>query len=184
MNKESKSLARPYTEMQVLKKLDIPDFRHLTKDKVIEFATMVPKMNPEVAKKALEQFPNFATTSLDVMKEYRTLLEKSMVQDQENAQICYNMYGRVMTALEKILEEDRLTFEEKSYILSEMKQVADEVSHKDLEKTNVRMKVISVASGVAAAVVVILGTAIGVNLTSRQNDVTAGDDYERINKDL
>jgi hypothetical protein len=39
--------------MQVLKKLDIPDFRHLTKDKVIEFATMVPRMNPEVAKKAV-----------------------------------------------------------------------------------------------------------------------------------
>ncbi len=49
-------VARPYTEQQVLKKLDIPDFRHLTKEKVIAFATMVPKMNPEVAKKALEQF--------------------------------------------------------------------------------------------------------------------------------
>ena len=62
-------MARPYTEQQVLKKLDISDFRHLTKEKVIAFATMVPKMNPEVAKKALEQFPNFASTSLDVLKE-------------------------------------------------------------------------------------------------------------------
>lgn len=180
MSKESRSIARPYTEMQVLKKLDIPDFRHLTKDKVIEFATMVPRMNPEVAKKALEQFPNFASTSLDVMKEYRTILEKSMEQDQENAQICYDMYGRVMAALEKILEEDNLSFEEKTYILSEMKQVADEVSRKDLEKTNARMKLISIASGVAAAVVAILGTAIGVNLTSRQNDIT-DDDYESKN---
>lgn len=61
-------MARPYTEQQVLKKLDIPDFRHLTKEKVIAFATMVPKMNPEVAKEALEQFPNFASTSLDVFE--------------------------------------------------------------------------------------------------------------------
>lgn len=181
MSKESRSIARPYTEMQVLKKLDIPDFRHLTKDKVIEFATMVPRMNPEVAKKALEQFPNFASTSLDVMKEYRTILEKSMEQDQENAKICYDMYGRVMAALEKILEEDNLSFEEKTYILSEMKQVADEVSRKDLEKTNARMKVISIASGVAAAVVTILGIAIGVNLTSRQNDITDSEDYESKN---
>lgn len=178
MSKESRSIARPYTETQVLKKLDIPDFRHLTKDKVIEFATMVPRMNPEVAKKALEQFPDFASTSLNVMKEYRTILEKSMEQDQENAQVCYDMYGRVMTALEKILEEDNLTFEEKTYILSEMKQIADEVSRKDFEKTNARMKVISIASGVAAAVVAILGTAIGVNLTSRQNDITDGEKCE------
>ena len=80
------------------------------------------------------------------------------------------------------MEEDNLTFEEKTYILSEMKQVADEVSRKDLEKTNARMKVISIASGVAAAVVAILGTAIGVNLTARQNDITDGEDYE--NKDI
>lgn len=184
MNKESRSGTRSYTEMQVLRKLDIPDFRHLTKDKVIEFATMVPKMNHEVAKKALEQFPTFALTSLDVMKEYRTLIEKSMEQDQENTQVCYDMYGRVMAALEKMLEEDSLTFEEKTYILSEMKQVADEVSHKDFEKTNARMRVMGIAGGVATAVVAILGAAIGVNLTSRQNDITDCDDYERTNKDL
>ena len=62
LTRGGRSVARPYTEQQVLKKLDIPDFRHLTKEKVIAFATMVPKMNPEVAKKALEQFPNFAST--------------------------------------------------------------------------------------------------------------------------
>lgn len=66
---------RPYTEIQVLKKLDIPDFRHLTKDKVIAFATMIPGMEPEVAKKALEQFPNFVSISLEIMKEYRGILQ-------------------------------------------------------------------------------------------------------------
>lgn len=77
-------MARPYTEQQVLKKLDIPDFRHLTKEKVIAFATMVPKMNPEVAKKALEQFPNFASTSLDVLKEYRSVIQEAMEDDRES----------------------------------------------------------------------------------------------------
>ena len=33
-------MARPYTERQVLKKLDIPDFRHLTKEKVIAFLSL------------------------------------------------------------------------------------------------------------------------------------------------
>lgn len=70
---------RPYTEIQVLKKLDIPDFRHLTKDKVIAFATMIPGMEPEVAKKALEQFPNFVSISLEIMKEYRGIFMFSFV---------------------------------------------------------------------------------------------------------
>lgn len=94
-------MARPYTEQQVLKKLDIPDFRHLTKEKVVAFATMVPKMNPEVAKKALEQFPNFASTSLDVLKEYRSVIQEAMEDDRESMRSCYDMYNRVMDSLEK-----------------------------------------------------------------------------------
>ena len=110
-------MARPYTEQQVLKKLDIPDFRHLTKEKVIAFATMVPKMNPEVAKKALEQFPNFASTSLDVLKEYRSVIQEAMEDDRESMRSCYDMYTRVMDSLEKMLDNDDLTFEQKTYIL-------------------------------------------------------------------
>lgn len=174
-------MSRPYTETQVLKKLDIPDFRHLTKDKVIAFATMVPKMNPEVAKKALEQFPDFASTSLEVMREYRGIIEEAMEDDRKSTQTCYDMYNRVMSALEKILNEDELSFDEKTYILSQMKDVADEVSRKDYEKTNNRIKIISIAGSVAAAVVAILGSAIGTNLVSRQSSL-ADDDMDLIEK--
>lgn len=160
---------RTYTEMQVLKKLDIPDFRHLTKDKVIAFATMIPRMDAEVAKKALEQFPDFASTSLSVMREYRGILERAMDDDRDSTQFCYELYNRVMSSLESILQEDNLTFDEKTYILAQMKEVADEVSRKDYEKTNNRTKLIGIASGVAAGIVAILGAAVGVNLAAKQN---------------
>lgn len=161
---------RTYTEMQVLKKLDIPDFRHLTKDKVIAFATMIPKMDTEVAKKALEQFPDFASTSLSVMKEYRGILERAMDDDRDSTQFCYDLYNRVMSSLEGILQEENLTFDEKTYILAQMKEVADEVSRIDHEKTNNRTKLIGIASGVATAIVAILGAAVGANLAIKQNE--------------
>ena len=40
LTRGGRSVARPYTEQQVLKKLDIPDFRHLTKEKVIAFLSL------------------------------------------------------------------------------------------------------------------------------------------------
>lgn len=163
-------MSRPYTEVQVLKKLDIPDFRHLTKDKVIAFASMIPRMDPEVAKKALEQFPNFASTSLDIMKEYRGVLEDAMRDDRESTQVCYDMYNRVMDSLEKILHEEDLTFDEKTYILDQMKAVADEVSQKDYEKANNRLKILVIAGGVAASVVAVLGSIIGSNIIASKND--------------
>ena len=37
-------MGRSLTEAQVLKKLDIVDFRHLTKEKVMSMATMLDKI--------------------------------------------------------------------------------------------------------------------------------------------
>lgn len=163
-------MSRPYTELQVLKQLDIPDFRHLTKDKVITFASMIPRMDPEVAKKALEQFPNFASTSLDIMKEYREIIETASDDDRESTQKCYEMYDRVMSSLERILQEDELTFDEKTYILDQMKFIADEVSRKDSEKSNNRLKILSIAGGVAAGIVAVLGSIIGSNIIANKSN--------------
>lgn len=169
-------MGRPYTEVQVLKKLDIPDFRHLTKDKVIAFASIIPKMDPEVAKKALEQFPNFASTTLDVMKEYRGVIENVLQDDKESTQVCYDMYDRVMTSLEKILHEENLTFDEKIYILDQMKLVADTVSQKDYEKASNRLKILGIAGGVAASIVAVLGSIIGSNILASKSDETKDDE--------
>lgn len=163
-------MGRPYTERQVLKKLDIPDFRHLTKEKVIAFATMIPRMDPEVAKKALEQFPNFASTSLDILKEYRGIIEDAMADDKESMLTCYEMYGRVMNSLEKLLDNDNLSFDEQTYILGQMREVADAVAEKDTEKANNRLKMLGIVGGVAAAIVAALASALGGNLGMKETD--------------
>ena len=86
-------MSRTLSEQKVLKKLDIPDFRHLTKDKIIAFASLLPQMDTEVAKKALEQFPNFASTSLEVMREYKSILENAIVSNSETTKASIDMYN-------------------------------------------------------------------------------------------
>lgn len=176
-------MRRTYTEKQILRKLNIPDFRHLSKDKVIAFASMVPNMQPEVAKKALEQFPNFASASLDLMRDYKTIFEETLADDRESTQVCYDMYNRVMDSLEKMLQEDELSFEEKTYILGQMKEVADAVAEKDSEKSENRMKLLAIAGSVATAAIAILGAALGSNLSLSQGDdedVIDVDDFEEV----
>ena len=48
-------MANQLTEQQVLNKLGIPDFRHLSKNNVMQFASILNEMDPAVAVKALEQ---------------------------------------------------------------------------------------------------------------------------------
>lgn len=170
-------MSRSYTELEVLKQLDIPDFRHLTKDKVIAFATMIPNMEPEVAKKALEQFPNFSLTSKGIMNEYRIIIEELIKDEHDSLNSCYEMYNRVMTSLEKMLGKDNLTFDEECYILEQMKNIADNVSRKDSEKSNNHMKLLGIVGSVGAIIVGILGSAIGVNLKATKfNDSNANDE--------
>lgn len=161
---------RPYTEEKVLKKLDIPDFRYITKDKVMALATMIPKMDSEVAKKAIEQFPNFSSTSLQIMKEYKDILEQAIQENKEGTQILYDMYNHVMNCYEKVLVEDNPTFDEKMCILDRMKEIADEMHKIENEKENVRLKIVGIASGVITTIVAVLGAAIGVNMASKQNN--------------
>ena len=62
------------SEKDVLKKLGIDDFRHLSKKNIMHFASMIDRMDPEVAKKALEQFPTFASTSKEALMEYKNTI--------------------------------------------------------------------------------------------------------------
>ena len=76
-------------EKKVLRKLGIDDFRHMTKDKVMVMASMLDKMDPEVAKKALEQFPDFSNTMKDILVEYKSTLEKSLDVNNESVRSYY-----------------------------------------------------------------------------------------------
>ena len=71
-------MTRTLTEQKVLKELGIDDFRHLTKGKVITMASMLDKMDPEVAKKAIEQFPEFAHTMKDIFHDYKQTWTKHL----------------------------------------------------------------------------------------------------------
>ena len=42
--------ARLMSEKEVLQKLGIPDFRHLSKKTAVQFISSIPQMDPEVAK--------------------------------------------------------------------------------------------------------------------------------------
>lgn len=151
-------MSKQLSEMELLKQLDIPDFRHMTKDKVINFASMLQNMDPEVAKKAIEQFPEFAKMSLEAFKEYRTVLEKTLDASKESSKDCFNLYDKVLSALEKCASQEEISFEEKKYYLDNMMEIARMAEKKDSENKAFYWKVIG--SGTVAVILIVgLGAA-------------------------
>lgn len=162
-------MTRTLTEQKILKQLDIPDFRHLTKDKVIAFASLLPKMSPEVAKKALEQFPDFASASLEVMKNYKDLLGQALNSTSETTKASIDMYNQVMVSLQKMIDDNNLSFDDKIYILEQMKEIAILVDKKDTEAKNTTLKIVGIAGTVALGIVAILSASLGSNIAVKSS---------------
>ena len=157
-------------EKKVLSKLGIQDFGYLTKDKVITMASMLSKMDPEVAKKAIEQFPNFANAAKELVDDFKEFLDKGLIANKESVQIYYDSCNAMIAVLQKQLENENLSFEERKYIIEKMVEISDKIGAKDSENK----KFIAVMSAIgAAAVVVVTGallTALGGNVGNEKND--------------
>ena len=110
------SLQKNMSEKKVLKQLGIDDFRHLSKDNVMKFASLLPKMDPEVAKKALDQFPEYKESVTEMIGVYKQIIEKGLTDNETNQQAYYSACNRIMDELSKQLSDENLSFEERQKI--------------------------------------------------------------------
>lgn len=163
-------MSKLLTEQKVLKKLNIENFRHLTKDKVITMASMLDKMDPEVAKKAIEQFPEFSNIAKEMLKEYKDTLEKGLETNKESVESYYSVCKATIETLQKQLENGELSFEEKKYIIDKMLEVFKMMSEKDSE--NKKFIAIMGGLGLVAVGLVVAGlsSALGGNTNIEVSD--------------
>lgn len=155
-------MSEKLSEKEVLKKLDIQDFRDITKDKVMGFVSMLPNMNTEVAKKAIEQFPEFINFSTEAFKDYRGVLEKTLDATKESSKTCFDMYEKVLSTLEKCSLKEDISFEEKKYYFDKMFEIIQMVEKKDSENKAFYQKFLNASATVLVAIVGIGAAAIGV----------------------
>lgn len=163
-------MSKLLSEKQVLRKLKIDDFRQLTKDKVIKMSSMLDKMDPEVAKKALEQFPDFSETMKEVLMEYKAILDKSLDENGESVRSYYFTCDAIITSCQKELDKDNLSFDEKQSIIEQMTLIARMKSEKDSE--NKRFILSMAVTGLVAVgtVAAALLAALGGLTNTEDND--------------
>jgi len=171
-------MARSLTEQKVLKKLGIPDFRHMTKDKIIAFATMLPKMDPEVAKKALEQFPEFSKTATEIVSYYKEMIEKGFDKDTESVNSFYLTCDSIVSTLKEQLQDEKLTFEEKQIIIDKMIELAKMKSDKDSENKRFISDVVGKVTLGVGVVIATVATVLGVQ--TQMGKIDTGDDDPNI----
>lgn len=109
---ELSSQKRLMDEAQVKEILGIDDFRKLDKNTVIKFISAIPQMNPEVAVKAIEQYPQMVSTALGIAKETKESYIRSLDANEKSSEATLEILNTEIEVLEKELQKDTLTIEE------------------------------------------------------------------------
>ena len=174
-------MSRSLTEKKVLKKLGITDFRHITKDKVIEIATMLPQMDPEVAKKVLEQLPDYANNIKDIVTIFKDEIGNILASNDKSAENVYAAYMLILEKLSEELKQPELSFDEKDRINERLIQVSDKMREFDHDNKQFLLDMAGkIALGLATACVFLYGI-FGNIQVNNQNYLDKNDDDDSNN---
>lgn len=154
---------RYLSEKAVKRALKIDSFRNLSKDKIMQFASMIPYMDKEVAIAIINQFPEFVEFGKTVISSYmqmcNNILEKSM---ESQAAVIYG-YQTILDALARRMEVENITEEERKNITGDMILIADKIAQADLQYKKFLDRIgTKVVLGVLG-VVAIIGAGMGIH---------------------
>lgn len=160
----SKMLPKRYVSEEAVKRaLKIDSFRNLSKDKIMQFASMIPYTDKEVAIAIINQFPEFADFGKTVISSYMQMCNNILEKSMESQAAVIHGYQTILDALARKMDVEIITEEERKSITEDMISVADKIAQADLQYkkfldrlgTKVLWGVLSVAA--------IIGAGIGVH---------------------
>lgn len=149
------------TEQEVLEILDIPDFRHMSKDKVMKFASELPNMDPQVAKTALLQFPEFAATTRDVMSCFQETMLEVLKEDRGNVKSFNESCDVILALLASLAEQSDISFEQKEKIIDKMIAIVQLKGNKDTETKKFKYKLLALLTGLLSVLALALLASLG-----------------------
>lgn len=118
----------------------------------------------------MEQFPEFASTTKEMLVEYKETLDKGMKTNKEGVQTYYDSCNSVIASLQKQLEEENLSFKDRKYVIDKMLEVSKVMGEKDSENKKF-IATLAVVGAIATCVAsAVLASALGGNTQIETND--------------
>lgn len=150
-------------EKQILSLMERTDFRNLSKNDVLSYASKLNELRPEVAQQVIAQFPELVKLIQSAMVEYKDILEKIVASDDESTNQVYGIINKevdsasdsrkefieyadkVRDDLSKCLDNPNLTPEQQKDILDRQMEIFHAVDKKDTEIREHEMEMARIA---------------------------------------
>lgn len=126
------------------KALDImkkDNFRGISKDNVMQLVSILDKVEPEVAKELIAQIPDAIRGMVEIEKKYNDTLSKGLDSLDQSAYSCYQTEDDIIKSLQREIDKDGVSFEEKQFYYEKMENASKRKAAKDSEHRNYVMKI-------------------------------------------
>lgn len=147
-------------ETEILRALDIPSWRHLSKPKFLEFLAFVPEIDREVALAIIGQLPVFRKLARGLMVEVAEAFESAIASNDRSQTSVHEVALERLAILKAQLDKD-LTPEERLRVSDDLRDVHQQASAKDTENKEFLAaqfdKIVFVATGVIVLALVFVG---------------------------
>ena len=105
-----------------------------------------------------------------MLSEYKDSLDKGLESNNESVKAVYDTYNSVIASLQKELDKDDLSFEQRKYIIEQMKEIAEKVYKKDTENKRFIAGMATLATVVVGGGIAILASVLGGNTQIKSDD--------------
>ena len=151
------------SEEAVKRALNIDSFRNLSKEKIMQFASMIPYMNPEVAIAVINQFPVFADFGKAAISHYMQISNAILESNNESQAAVIKGYQTILDALSVRIGKEDISEEERKSITEDMISVADKIAEADQKNKKFLLKLGGYILAGVLGVGALVGGAIGVS---------------------
>lgn len=155
-------------ELEVLNKLGIESFREVTKDSIVQFASMIPNMDKEVAVKAIEQIPNITTSIVGAVTDYKDVAVNVLDLNDRASQRAYDEISKLIDIIEYTMARDDITSEERYACLNCLSDLSEKISELDSANKDMQQKIIKSAETIVTVAIIAIGSIIGINKISKK----------------
>lgn len=102
--------------------------------------------------------------------EYKETLDKGLELNKESVQAYYASCNTIIESLQKQLEDEKLSFDERKYIIDRMFEISKIMGEKDSENKKFLATFALIGATAACMAMAVLASAIGGNTQIETND--------------
>ena len=138
-------------EKRILNLMQKDNFRGLSKSNVMQLASILDKVDPEVAQSIVSQMP-------EVVKSYVSVFTKGIESINAGTFSCIQTEDDIIKFYQKEIVKDGIAFEERQYFTEKMENAIIRKEQKDIENKEMTLKILKLCTiGVIATVSIFIG---------------------------